>query len=258
MGFMDLSFDIKLGDFYKSFSQKARVLSEDWVYRQIFCPNCGNIKINKYDNNKPVADFYCDKCSEDFELKSQKGKIGNRVSAGAYSKMIERIKSPLKPNFFFMDYLETFSVNDFFVIPKHFFIPEIIEKRKPLSKSARRAGWIGSNILFSKIPKAGQIFYVENGKEISKNEVLNKWQRTVFLKEIKKINSKGWILDIMNCIDFLNKSIFSLQDVYDFESQLSIIHPENKNIKPKIRQQLQFLRNKGYLEFIGNGSYRLK
>jgi type II restriction enzyme len=30
----------------------------------------------RYENNKPVADFYCEKCLEDFELKSKKGKNG--------------------------------------------------------------------------------------------------------------------------------------------------------------------------------------
>ncbi|HDT15115.1 MAG TPA: hypothetical protein ENN55_02790 [Firmicutes bacterium] len=35
------------------------------------------------------------------------------------------------------------------------------------------------------------------------------------------------------------------------------IHPENRNIKPKIRQQLQFLRDKGYLYFEGKGRYVL-
>jgi len=62
----------------------------------------------------------------------------------------------------------------------------------------------------------------------------------------------------MNCIDALNKKEFSLKDVYKFEQDLFVLHPENKNIKPKIRQQLQFLRDKGYLEFIAPGEYRLK
>jgi type II restriction enzyme len=173
--------------------------------------------------------------------------------------MIKRINSLQKPNFFFMKYaVEVKSVTDFFVVPKHFFVPEVIEKRKPLAETARRAGWVGSNILFSKIPKAGQIFYVENGKEIDRREVLKKWQKTIFLKQVKKSDSKGWILDIMNCIDSLNKKEFTLQDVYVFENDLSIIHPKNKNIKPKIRQQLQFLRDKGYLEFVEAGKYRLK
>ena len=62
----------------------------------------------------------------------------------------------------------------------------------------------------------------------------------------------------MNCIDHLNKRIFTLQEIYTFEKDLSLIHPENKNIKPKIRQQLQFLRDKNYLEFVGDGTYKLR
>lgn len=254
---MKLTFDKNLITGYTSASQKIRVLSESWVLKEIYCPSCGE-SIFEYKNNKPVADFYCAKCVEDFELKSKQGKFGKTVSAGAYSKMIERINSAEKPNFFFMGYVLELSVNDFFVVPKHFFISEIIEKRKPLTETARRAGWVGSNILFSKIPKAGQIFYIENGKELDKKDVLEKWQKTVFLKRVKKADAKGWILDIMNCIDSLNKKDFTLQDMYAFEKDLSVIHQENKNIKPKIRQQLQFLRDKGYLEFIESGKYRLK
>lgn len=254
---MKLFLDPELANAYTSTSQKARVLTEGWVLSEVYCPSCGG-PVDNYNNNKPVADFYCKKCIEDFELKSKNGKIGNKVSAGAYSQMIKRISSPEKPNFFFMGYLDTLSVNDFFVVPKHFFVSEIIEERKPLAETARRAGWIGSNILFSKIPKAGQIFYIEDGKEIAKQDVLEKWQKTVFLKKIKKADAKGWILDIMNCIDALNKKEFTLADVYAFEDDLKVIHPENKNIKPKIRQQLQFLRDKGYLEFVGEGVYKLK
>ena len=153
--------------------------------------------------------------------------------------------------------IEIQNINYFFVVPKYFFITEIIEKRLPLTNNAKRSCWIGSNILFSKIPKAGQIFYVENGKEIDKKVVLSKWQKTIFLKQIKKRSAKGWILDIMNCIDLLNKKEFRLSDIYNFEKDLSANHYENKNIKPKIRQQLQILRNKGYLEFLGNGVYKL-
>ena len=254
---MNLVFDLKLAEEYTSITQKVRVLSEDWALKQIYCPSCG-CDIYNYDNNKPVADFYCKKCIEDFELKSKKGKIGKKVSAGAYSQMVKRINSSEKPNFFFMGYMENWSVNDFFVIPKHFFVSEIIEERKPLSENARRAGWVGSNILFSKIPKAGQIFYVKDGKEFSKKEVLDKWQKTVFLKNVKKADAKGWILDIMNCIDSLNKKEFSLSDMYVFEKDLKVIHPENNNIQAKIRQQLQFLRDKNYLEFMGSGMYKLK
>lgn len=254
---MNLSLNLELGKAYTSTSQKARVLTEGWVLEEVYCPSCGG-EIDNYNNNQPVADFYCKKCIEDFELKSKNGKVPKKISAGSYSQMVKRINSLTKPNFFFMGHLDAISVDNFFVVPKHFFISEIIEKRKPLAETARRAGWVGSNILFSKIPKAGHIFYVEDGIEVAKEHVLEKWQKTIFLKRIKKADAKGWILDTMNCIDSLNKNEFTLADVYSFENDLNVIHPENKNIKAKIRQQLQILRDKGYLEFAGKGVYRLK
>jgi type II restriction enzyme len=64
------------------------------------------------------------------------------------------------------------------------------------------------------------------------------------LKDIKKDNLKGWILDIMNCVESLEKEKFNLKEIYVFEKDLEKLHPENKNIKAKIRQQLQFLRDK--------------
>jgi type II restriction enzyme len=255
---MQNNLDNKIISEYKSNSQKIRVMSETWTGENIFCPNCG-CDISNYEKNKPVADFFCEQCLEEFELKSKKGKMGKKINAGAYSSMIQRINSIDKPNFFFMNYDDKdYFISDFFVIPKYFFTPAIIEKRKALSKTAKRAGWIGSNILFYKIPNSGKIFYIENGQEISKKQVIYKWSKTAFIREIKKDNLKGWILDIMNCIKSLDKQEFSLQEIYIFEKDLKVLHPENKNIKAKIRQQLQFLREKKYIQFIERGKYRLR
>jgi len=55
---MKLTFDLQLASIYNSQSQKARVLTEQWVGNEIFCPNCGNLNIDKYPNNRSVADFY--------------------------------------------------------------------------------------------------------------------------------------------------------------------------------------------------------
>lgn len=158
----------------------------------------------------------------------------------------------------FLNYsLKTLEVFNFFVIPKHFFIPEIIEKRKPLSDSARRAGWIGCNIVIKDIPQTGKIFYVKNRKIEPKEVILDSWNKTLFLREETKTESKGWILDIMKYIDKIGKQEFKLEEVYRFEKELETKHPNNKHIKDKIRQQLQFLRDKNYLKFIGNGKYKL-
>jgi len=48
----------------------------------------------------------------------------------------------------------------------------------------------------------------------------------------------------MKCIEKLNKKDFTLQEMYNFEAILKQKYPNNNFIKDKIRQQLQFLRDK--------------
>jgi type II restriction enzyme len=255
---MNLSLDIRLAEGYSSPSQKVKNITEAWVAKQIFCPNCGNDEMDKYPNNRPVADFLCSNCREEYELKSKKNDIGASVVDGAYKTMIDRLQSSNNPSLFLLNYdARHLSVLNFLVIPKHYFIPDMIEKRKPLSKTARRAGWIGCNILLQNIPQAGKIFYVKNRVSESKASITANWQKTLFLREEKAVSSRGWLLDVMNCVEKLGKKNFSLDDIYAFTSQISKKHPENKHIKDKIRQQLQFLRDKGYLEFVSRGNYRL-
>ncbi|MCX5699462.1 MAG: restriction endonuclease [Candidatus Omnitrophica bacterium] len=254
---MKLAFNKQIAQSYHSVSQKIRVMAEDWVSREIFCPACG-CNIKHYENNRPVADFFCLDCKEEFELKSKKDSIGNKIVDGAYRTMIERLQSNNNPNFFFLNYhLRSFEAINFFVIPKHFFVPQIIEKRKPLALSARRAGWIGCNILLQRIPVSGRIFLVKNAHVESKQKVLRDWKKTLFLREEKDIKSKGWIIDVMNCIEQLAKKEFTLDEVYNFEAVLQTKHQSNRHIKDKIRQQLQVLRDKGYLEFVRKGQYRV-
>jgi type II restriction enzyme len=254
---MQIHFDIKIAERYHSTSQKIRVLSEAWVDTEAFCPNCG-LNLNQFQSGKPVADFYCSKCHEEYELKSKKGSIGMKIVDGAYRTMLERLKSDNNPNFFLLSYdLQSFEIQNFFVVPKHFFVPEIIEQRKPLSETARRAGWVGCNILLKDIPLTGKIFYIKNRTIKSKEQILENWRKTLFLREKKETAAKGWILDIMNCIDKIGKREFYLNDVYAFEKLLEQKHPNNRHIKDKIRQQLQFLRDKGYLDFVARGKYRL-
>ena len=129
---MDLILSKTVGSEYKSSSQKIRVMTEGWVNKSVFCPNCGS-SLNRFENNSPVADFYCKKCAEEYELKSKNGEIGKKIVDGAYSTMIERLKSDNNPNFFFLTYdKSTFEIRNFLTIPKYFFVPAIIEKRKAL------------------------------------------------------------------------------------------------------------------------------
>ena len=171
--------------------------------------------------------------------------------------MFERLAASNNPNLLLMNYdLKSLSVKNLCVVPKHFFVREIIEERKPLAATARRAGWIGCNILLSRVPESGKIFFVQNGQAVPKNLVLDKWQQTLFLRD-ESPEGRGWLIEVMKCVELLGKREFDLDEVYGFESRLSQIYPGNNNVKPKIRQQLQVLRDNGYLEFVSRGHYRL-
>ncbi len=197
-------------------------------------------------------------CKEDYELKSQKKQFGSKVVDGAFSTMCSRLESLNNPNLLLLNYdLQNLAVTNLFIVPKHFFVRKIIEERPPLAATARRAGWIGCNILLGQIPAAGRIFVIRNGAVQSKEAILEKWQKTLFLRTETE-EARGWLLDVMNCVEKIGKIDFQIDDVYAYENYLSKLYPNNRHVKQKIRQQLQVLRDQGYLDFKARGFYRLK
>lgn len=244
---------------YDSGSQKARAWTESWVRSWCYCPHCGNANLSPFTANKPVADFFCSSCKEEYELKSKKGaSFGPKLANGAFKTKCERLAASNNPNFFLMNYdLKNLSVVNLFIVPKHFFVRDIIEERTPLAPTARRAGWIGSNILLSRIPESGKIHIVQAGVIRPKEIVLEEWQKTLFLRD-ESLEARGWLLDVMKCVESLGKREFTLDDAYSFEQHLSRLYPGNQNVRPKIRQQLQYLRDRGFIEFVSRGNYRLR
>jgi hypothetical protein len=243
---------------YSSGSQKARSWTESWVSTWADCPNCGAAKISRFPNNSPLADFLCDACKEEFELKSQKSKFGTKVADGAYETKCERLAASNNPNLLLMNYdLKTLAVVNLLIVPKHFFVRDIVEQRKPLKPTARRAGWVGSNILLDRIPESGKIHIVQNGIIRPKDLVLEEWQKTLFLRA-EPLETRGWLLDVMKCVESLGEREFTLDEVYAFERHLGDLYPGNQNVRPKIRQQLQFLRDRGFIDFVSRGRYRLR
>jgi hypothetical protein len=71
-----------------------------------------------------------------------------------------------------------------------------------------------------------------------------------------RVDARGWTLDVLNVVRALDKKEFVLQDVYAFAAQLQKLHPGNRHVPDKIRQQLQVLRILGFVEFLGHGCYR--
>lgn len=242
---------------YKSKSQLIRVISENWFKDNMFCPFCTNEKINIYNNNHPVADFFCDFCGEEFQLKSKRRKLGDVVVDGEYNKMINAIYSNSTPNFFFMSYGPYFDcINDLLIVPKEFVLPGIIQKRNPLSDSARRARWTGCNIILKNIPDAGRVYVIKDKNIFDMQEVRKMVERINFYRKIRDIEARGWIADVMNVLARIEKQVFNLKDVYAYVPYLKSLHPNNNNIEAKIRQQLQILRDNRIIEFLGKGVYK--
>lgn len=145
-------------------------------------------------------------------------------------------------------------MNNFLIIPKHFFTADIIVKRPPLAPTARRAGWVGCNIDLRQVPESGKVFLVKQQQVLAPDQVKEQFAKTKFLRE-QNLQARGWTLDVMKCVNQLANR-FSLAEVYRFSDLLQIKHPNNNNIQAKIRQQLQVLRDRGFIEFLARGQYR--
>lgn len=253
---MDLHFNLSLAEGYHSNSQIARVLTEDWLARNMYCPICGKPAIRHAEPNAPVKDYVCDNCKAQYELKSHKIDSANfdfTVADGVYRTMIDRITSLDNPSFFFMHY-DRYQVNNLVIVPKCFFTPDVIEKRAPLSTSARRAGWEGCSIIMRNIPSMAKIPVILDGQALPEKEVVESYNR-IYNLQTKTLSGRGWLMDTLRLVERLDKD-FTLEEMYRFVPELKQKHPENKFIHEKIRQQLQFLRDKGFIEFLSRGHYR--
>lgn len=169
--------------------------------------------------------------------------------------MIERIERDGAPNLLALEYsAENWTVRNLFLIPSFAFSRAIVEKRPPLKPTADRKGWIGCNLLIGRIPAEARINFVLDGKAIAPTVVRERYS---ILKPLRKltVEMRGWTLDVLNGIRFLHKKEFSLADAYTLERELQKLHPANRNVQPKIRQQLQELRDMGILRFLDQGHY---
>jgi Dam-replacing family len=68
-----------------------------------------------------------------------------------------------------------------------------IVKRKPLSQSARRAGWVGCNFALDRIPLEARIGVIRESQIVSENAVREHFRRVKPLKD-DSIKERGWTL----------------------------------------------------------------
>jgi len=132
-----------------------------------------------------------------------------------------------------------------------------VEKRPPLSPKAVRAGYVGCYFVLDRIPPDARIPIVQNARPVSSSQVRRAYNKIRSLETIK-VEKRGWTLDVLSAVRSLGKTEFALPEIYALENTLKKLHPGNHHIQPKIRQQLQILRDMSFLEFLGPGFYRLR
>ena len=254
---MILSLPSHLAEGYKSLAQKARVVTEAWGAENFFCPNCPSESLHPTPRGFKAIDYLCPRCRLPFQLKSKDGPIGDKVLDGAFTAMMRAIMEDRTPNLLLLQYdRPLWKVRSVILIPHFAFSPSSIQKRNPLSSTARRAGWIGCFIVLSNIPNEARISLVTDTGVAPREEVRRKFGRLKTLKDLSAIE-RGWTLDVLRIVQSLGKQEFTNEEVYQFVPELQKLHPENRHVRDKIRQQLQFLRDRGFLTQIVRGSWRV-
>ena len=171
--------DTKLGavpSTYKSPSQIARIITENWVEDNMFCVKCGHDKLHRLKNNSRFRDFECERCGNVCELKSTTSSIKNQILGGAYQAMVDRISSGEAPDLLVMRRSAKESlVQELIIIPRSFLSLDIIRKRKPLSSRARRAGWTGGVILLKNIPGVARVKIIVDREIRNKKEIVDEF-----------------------------------------------------------------------------------
>lgn len=93
---------------------------------------------------------------------------------------------------------------------------------------------------------------IKNTKYASLNKRFIEKSKSLQKPKVTKKDLVGWLNNIYKLIP---DNEFITQQVYKYESDLAKLYPNNQNIKPKIRQQLQVLRDMGVIKHLGRSRW---
>lgn len=255
---MELSLDPHCLEMYTSSSQQARCLSEGWAENNLYCPSCLQPRVLREKAGTEVIDFRCPGCSERYNLKSSKDSFRRRVRDSEYHTFLHAVKTRTAGNLVLMHYDKTrLRVIDLEVIPHFFMTLSCIIPSNPTKPKSRSRPWTGCSISLEMIPQDGHVEMVTDERIKDPQSVHEQYSKTATLLMRKSWEGRGWTADVLRCVRDLRKSSFTLQELCSYENELQKLHPQNKNVQAKMRQQLQTLRDNNILRFIGQGQYEL-
>ena len=95
---MNLQCRTELASAYKAGSQIARILSEEWCTRELYCAACDSDRLSPSKANTPAVDFVCPECEQSFQLKSLKTWNPTKIPDAGYESMVRAIRADKTPN----------------------------------------------------------------------------------------------------------------------------------------------------------------
>lgn len=253
---MDIGFSRYLSKIqgYKSASQKARILTEAWTSDNLECPSCGGT-LSLLPANSRTSDFQCQSCGETYQLKSQSKPFGKKILGAEYNTTIQAIRDGRHPSLILLQYdLKNLSVQQVRILHRSWITEQSIIPRRPLGPQARRAGWQGCLLALESIASTAFVNVVQNGSASPPPIVRSQWQ-TAHSMSTLTLAQRGWVALVLRIVELLPQE-FTLQQVYAYEKELAKSYPANQNIRAKIRQQLQIIRDLGLIQFMKPGVYR--
>lgn len=151
---------VKQNNNWKSESRIIGEACEDYVKNKMKCIRCNNNNFEKYKKNEKSKDLICVSCNQKYQIKSKSAthkKVDNikskkkfKTIGGDYSTTLNNINDKI-------DYLiilyekQSYTILNILYITNENINSNCIIPRKPLSSTAKRAGWQGCNILFDNI-----------------------------------------------------------------------------------------------------------
>ena len=151
---------VKQNNNWKSESRIIGEACEDYVIHKIKCIRCDNNNFEKYKTNEKSKDLICISCNQKYQIKAKsatrkqvdniKYKKQFKTLGGDYSITLNNITEKI-------DYLiilyekQSYKIINILYIKNENINSNCIMPRKPLSLTAKRAGWQGCSILFNNI-----------------------------------------------------------------------------------------------------------
>ena len=156
----ELVSQIKQNNNWNSESRIVGEACEDYVKNKVKCNRCNNNNFEKYKTNEQSKDLICISCNQKYQIKAKcvtHKQVDNikytkqfKTIGGEYSTTLRNINDKI-------DYLivlyekQSYKIINILYITNENINSKCIIPRKPLSLTAKRAGWQGCNILFDNI-----------------------------------------------------------------------------------------------------------